>query len=71
MSLDKVKDIHILCQVDNIKKRLYITFQTPKTPKTKIQAINRFSAELAKSENNTTLVETDTVSLYLVDTSYG
>lgn len=69
MSLDKVTDIHVLCQVDNAKKRLYITLETPRTSKTKIQATNRFSAELAKSSTNHTMAEMDAVSLYMVDTS--
>ena len=69
MSLDKIKDVHILCQVDNAKKRLYITLETPKSAKTNVCATNRFSAELAKSSANAEVTAMDAVSLFVVDTS--
>jgi hypothetical protein len=69
MSLEKIKDIHIMCQVDNAKKRLHITFETPKNTKSKIVACHRFSAELAKASENTKDIPMDNVSLYLIDKS--
>ena len=69
MSLEKIKDIHIMCQVDNLKKRLHITFETPKNTKSKIVACHRFSAELAKASENSKDITTDNVSLYLIDKS--
>lgn len=69
MSINNTKHIRILCQVDNMKKRLYITFETLKTSKTKLCATNHFSAELAKSSQHTSQTQLDDVSLFLVDTS--
>jgi hypothetical protein len=69
MSLEKIKDIHVMCQVDNAKKRLHITFETPKNTKSKIVACHRFSAELAKASENTKDIPMDNVSLYLIDKS--
>ena len=69
MTLEKVKDLRIICQVDKINNFIYITFETTPTKDNRIVASHRFSAELAETCVKPGFDEMDQVSLFLVDKS--
>ena len=67
MSLDKVNDLGVTCEVDAKMKHLYITFRTISSAKSTITALHRFSAELTDVSATSHDTETDKVSLFVVD----
>lgn len=69
MTLEKVKDLRIKCEVDHTNHCLYITFETTSTKQNKIVASHRFSAELAEKPANQVPDDMDQVSLFVVDKS--
>lgn len=67
MSLDKVNNLHVTCEVDSKMKHLYITFRTISSAKSTITAMHRFSAELTDVGTTSNGIDTDKVSLFVVD----
>jgi hypothetical protein len=68
--LEKATEIHVLCQVDNVKKRHYIHLNATQASKSKLTASQLFSAELDKNrETSTHVSEFDRVSLFSMDKS--